>query len=63
VSDEIRNSRREVGWVQDLDVAGLRAAFAAPPFRLIVEEPYKSPGPFHDQRIFLFERDVDPPRD
>jgi hypothetical protein len=56
-SPAVLEARRGLGWVNDLDVAALRAAFAVAPFRLEHEEPFGAPGSFHDQRIFVFSRD------
>ncbi len=55
-SDTVVAARRERGWVNDLTVPEFRALFSAAPFRLVVEEPYKTPGPFWDQRIYRFDR-------
>lgn len=56
VTPEVVSARRERGWVNDLSVAGFRAVFDRAPLRLAVEEPYKQPGPFWDQRIYRFDR-------
>lgn len=54
---EVVAARRERGWVNDLTPDAFRATFAVAPLSLASEEPYKRPGPFWDQRIFLFRRD------
>jgi hypothetical protein len=37
-------------------VPEFRNLFSAAPFKLALEEPYKTPGPFWDQRIYRFDR-------
>lgn len=53
---EVVALRRERGWVNDLTAERFRASFDRAPLRLAVEEPYKTPGRFFDQRIYLFRR-------
>lgn len=55
-SDAVVAARRERGWVNDLTVPEFRNLFSAAPFKLALEEPYKTPGPFWDQRIYRFDR-------
>jgi hypothetical protein len=55
-ADTVVAARRERGWVNDLTVSEFRALFGQAPFTLTAEEPYKTPGPFWDQRIYLFDR-------
>ena len=58
-SAAVVSARRERGWVNDLTVPQVRALFGVAPYHLAVEEPYKKPGPFWDQRIFRFDRPAD----
>ena len=55
-SDAVVAARRERGWVNDLTVPEFRNLFSAAPFKLALEKPYKTPGPFWDQRIYRFDR-------